>query len=137
MYKKNNRRQHVRYHAQQLVIDVKPLGIDAPFDRVKGVDFSAYGLAFITSGLQYEVGEQLELNIKLEKIVLSLLIAEVRNCWEDRCGVEFVFNTDYMKTAAVLDGLEAITDLLKTARSVDTGTGLRAKKKRDRFSDKW
>lgn len=134
--KESNRRQHVRYHAQQLLIDVRPLGSDALLDRVKGVDFSAHGLAFVMSGQGYQVGDRLELNIKLEKVVLGQLIAEVRNCWEDRCGVEFVFNTDYMKTAAVLDGLEAITNLLKTSRSVDTGTGLRAKKKRDRFSNK-
>ncbi len=137
MYKDKNRRQYARYRTQQLFIEVKVPGVDRHPDRVKGIDFNAHGLAFIVSAQQFDIGEQLELNIRLEKIHLTQLIAEVRNIQDDRYGVKFVFTAEHMKTAAVLDGLEEIARILNASHTAVVDTGLRKTKKRDRFSDKW
>jgi hypothetical protein len=135
MYKGKNRRQHSRYRAQQLSIQVWQRGSNTPPDRVIGSDFNSHGVAFASAGHEFSEGDQLELTLSLNNIHISNLIGLVRSSHNGRYGIEFDFTSKYMQSKEVIDALDKIEDILNTSHSA-VSSGVRKMKKRDRYTDK-
>lgn len=138
MYKGRERRCHPRYKAGRLQVSVRRVIPDStPGDDFKVVayDFNHLGLAF-DAHIALEIGEQLLLTLRHDHLLLTGLIATIRNRNEWRYGVAFDFSTAEMNSIEILDGLENLEAALKGSYAgTVSSSALRKMKRRDRYGE--
>lgn len=138
MLKGRERRCHPRFRATHMHITACSLAQETPYSngfKVNAVDYNHLGIGFDTR-VNFSVGEQLELELRLGSTIIPKVIGIVRSRHDERYMIQFDFSSPSMQEETMITALEGLETQLKGSYS-DTvwSTALRKMNRRDRYGE--